>query len=82
MKKILYFTASWCQPCKSFAPIMEQVSQTVKVEKIDVDALPNIASAYNIRSVPTVVILNGNAEVSRFTGARPAQSVLEAVNNA
>lgn len=82
MKKILYFTASWCQPCKSFAPIMEQVSQTVKVEKIDVDALPNVASAYNIRSVPTVVILNGNTEVSRFTGARPAQSVLEAVNNA
>jgi thioredoxin-like negative regulator of GroEL len=82
MKKILYFTASWCQPCKSFAPIMEQVSRTVKVEKIDVDALPNIASAYNIRSVPTVVILNGNTEVGRFTGARPAQSVLEAVNNA
>lgn len=82
MKKILYFTASWCQPCKSFAPIMEQVGQSVRVEKIDVDALPNIASAYQVRSVPTVVILSGNTEVSRFTGVKPLQAVLQAVNNA
>ena len=82
MKKILYFTASWCQPCKSFAPIMEQVGQSVRVEKIDVDALPNVASAYQVRSVPTVVILSGNTEVSRFTGVKPLQAVLQAVNNA
>jgi len=82
MKKILYFTASWCQPCKSFAPIMEQVGQSVRVEKIDVDALPNIASAYQVRSVPTVVVLSGNTEVSRFTGVKPLQAVLQAVNNA
>ena len=82
MKKVLYFTATWCGPCKSFAPIMEQAGQVLNVEKIDVDANPSVATAYQVRSVPTVVVLKDNREVSRFVGVKPLQSVLDAVNNA
>jgi thioredoxin 1 len=49
MKKILYFSAAWCGPCKQFGPVMEQVGQSVRVEKVDVDKLPDLAQAYNVR---------------------------------
>jgi thioredoxin len=82
MKKILYFSAAWCGPCKQFGPVMEQVGQSVRVEKVDVDKLPDLAQAYNVRSVPTVIILKDGREVSRFVGVKPQSSILEAVNNA
>jgi len=67
MKKLLYFSAVWCQPCRTLGPIMEQVGQKLPVEKIDVDSLPHIASAYGIRNIPTVVLLENGEEVRRFT---------------
>ena len=82
MKKILYFSAAWCGPCKQFGPVMEQVGQSVRVEKVDVDKLPDLAQAYNVRSVPTVIILKDGQEVNRFVGVRPQSSILEAINNA
>jgi thioredoxin len=82
MKKILYFSAAWCGPCKQFGPVMEQVGQSVRVEKVDVDKLPDLAQAYNVRSVPTVVILKDGREVNRFVGVKPQSLILESVNNA
>jgi thioredoxin 1 len=82
MKKILYFSAAWCGPCKQFGPVMEQVGQSVRVEKVDVDKLPDLAQAYNVRSVPTVVILKDGQEVNRFVGVKPQSLILESVNNA
>ena len=82
MKKILYFSAPWCGPCKQFGPVMEQVGQSVRVEKVDVDKLPDLAQAYNVRSVPTVVILKDGQEVNRFVGVKPQSLILESVNNA
>jgi len=82
MKKILYFSAAWCGPCKQFGPVMEQVGQSVRVEKVDVDKLPDLAQAYNVRSVPTVVILKDGREVNRVVGVKPQSLILESVNNA
>ena len=82
MKVILYFSAAWCGPCKQFGPVMEQVGQSVRVEKVDVDKLPDLAQAYNVRSVPTVVILKDGREVNRFVGVKPQSLILESVNNA
>jgi thioredoxin 1 len=61
---------------------MEQVGQSVRVEKVDVDKLPDLAQAYNVRSVPTVVILKDGREVNRFVGVKPQSLILESVNNA
>lgn len=70
-KALLYFTASWCGPCKSFGPIVEKFKNdnpNVIVVKIDVDENREIAQLYNIRSVPTVISLSYGDERGRHTG--------------
>jgi thioredoxin 1 len=68
MKKILYFSAGWCQPCKNFKPIMEQVSRELPVQFVDVDASPQLVAEYGVRSVPTIVILNNGQVSSKQAG--------------
>ena len=68
MKKILYFSATWCQPCKNFKPIMEQVSRELPVQFVDVDANPQLVAEYGIKSVPTVLIINNGQVSSRQAG--------------
>lgn len=70
-KSLLYFTAVWCGPCKSFAPIVEQFKTNnpdVMVVKIDVDDNRDLASLYSVRGVPTVISLEYGAEKGRHTG--------------
>lgn len=81
MKKILYFSATWCQPCKQFGPVMEQVGKTYPVQKIDINQQPDLVSMYSILNVPTVIILKDNKEVSRFIGIKPFQAVIDMVNS-
>ena len=81
MKKILYFSAPWCGPCQMFGPVMEQIGQIVPVEKINVDDNPTLAATYNVRSVPTTIILRDNQEVQRFIGAKPKNVILESCNS-
>lgn len=67
-KKILYFTASWCPPCKAIAPVFESLSKkypALNFVKIDVDNLPETAQDFGIRSVPTFVFVNGQKQVSQ-----------------
>jgi len=78
MKTIKYFSATWCGPCKSFKPVMNEIaSEGYSVQFIDIDQSSAIAEQYNVRSVPTVVIEENGSEVDRFVGAIPKQMVLE-----
>ena len=77
--KYLYFSASWCGPCKMLAPIMNDVSQQIPVQKVDVDSEFELASQYNVRNVPTVVLLDNGQEVKRFVGVQPKETYLNAV---
>lgn len=82
MKKILYFSAPWCGPCKQFGPIMDRISQTgILVEKVNVDNAPAVAAAYNVRSVPTVIIVDrsGN-ETGRSIGMLSESQVRQLFN--
>ena len=78
MKEYLYFSAPWCSPCKMLSPVMEQVSNTIPVNKINVDEQPDFAQRYGIRSVPTVVLLEGGLEVKRHIGVKPINEYLSA----
>lgn len=69
MKKLLYFTAKWCGPCRSLAPVMESLSKEISIEKIDVDEQPNVATKYNIQSVPTIIMTVDGVEKERKIGA-------------
>lgn len=63
---LIDFYADWCGPCKSLAPVLEKFaadkSATVKVVKINVDKAPELAEAFGVRSIPTLVTMkDGNA---------------------
>ena len=78
MKTMKYFTATWCGPCQSFKPVMNEIaSEGYSIEFIDVDHEQNKAEKYNIRSVPTTVIEENGKEISRFIGVIPKQQVLD-----
>ncbi len=70
------FFASWCGPCKMFAPIVEQISQKyedrVTVLKVDIDENSEIAEKYSIQSVPTSILFKDGDAVERVSGMIPA----------
>jgi thioredoxin 1 len=80
MKRILRFTASWCQPCKSMAMMLEEINADIPVEVIDIDVHSEIAMEYGIRSVPTLVMKDGNIEVKRMTGVKTKERLTEWIN--
>jgi thioredoxin 1 len=81
MKQLFYFSADWCQPCKTLAPIMEQVAQTTPVQKVNVDYEPDIITKFGVRNIPTVILVENGQEVRRFTGAKSYNNILNFINN-
>ncbi|MEW6039182.1 MAG: thioredoxin TrxC [Pseudomonadota bacterium] len=67
------FWAAWCGPCRSLAPVVAQAADALKgqilVAKLDVDRAPATAQRFNIRSVPTLVLLRNGQEKRRISGA-------------
>lgn len=82
MKRILRFTASWCQPCKAMSKILEEINKDVNIpiEVIDIDVHSEIAMEYGIRSVPTLVMKDSNIEIKRMTGLKSKQELTEWIN--
>lgn len=70
MKQYLYFSAPWCGPCRMLGPVMERVNNTIPVQKVNVDENSEMAQQYNVRNIPTVVLLENGQEVKRIVGAR------------
>lgn len=80
--KYLYFSAAWCGPCKMLGPVMEQVAQQIPVQKIDVDSNSQLAAQYNIRSVPTVVLIHGSgSELERYVGVQSKDFYIQQYNS-
>lgn len=73
--------ATWCEPCKQLSPVLEKLAAegngTWILAKVDVDANPGIAQAFQVQSIPTVVALAGGRPVSAFSGAQPEPQVRE-----
>jgi thioredoxin 1 len=82
MKLILYFTAEWCNPCKQTKPIVEELNREQIMAKffiIDVDSEIEMAKDFEIRSVPTFVVMKDNIEIHRTTGAKTRQQLEELI---
>ena len=78
MKTIKYFSATWCGPCRTFKPVMNEIAnEGYSVQVIDIDQSPNMATQFSVMSVPTVIIEENGIEVDRFVGSIPKQQVLE-----
>ncbi len=80
MKQILYFSAPWCGPCKMFKPVMESLSSELPIQFIDVDTSPQTAAQYNVRSVPTTVVVKDGMEMGRVVGAKTKEEIRSLFN--
>ncbi len=79
------FHATWCGPCKILAPILIQAKEVlqdaVKIFKIDVDKNPAMASKYEVRGVPTMILFKNGQPVWRQSGVLQAQAIVHTVQS-
>ena len=75
MKQILYFSSTWCNPCKAYRPLVESMQNEMPITFIEVDASPQTSDQYNIRSVPTIVVIQNGMEIGRAVGARTKEEI-------
>ena len=80
---LVNFTAAWCGPCKALAPIVEYVTDNyvgrVIVVKVDIDDAPGLATQYEIRSVPTILVFSGGVVVGSSVGLTSKAKLIELV---
>ena len=77
MSKVLRFTASWCQPCKALAQQLNELELNEYITVIDIDEQPEVAKQYGVRTVPMLIIMDNNKEVSRLRGVRAKDLLID-----
>ncbi len=78
------FYADWCGPCRMLSPIIESVADSlsgeVNVVKVDVDKSPNLARRFNIKGIPTLLVVKDGNVINRQTGMGTKEQLLEFIN--
>jgi putative thioredoxin len=73
------FYAAWCPPCQHLGPVLAEMAKNYRgkflLAKVDVDAERSLSQAYNIKSMPTVILFRDGRSVAQFVGARQEHSV-------
>lgn len=80
---LIDFWASWCGPCRMMAPVIDAVAEelnNVKVGKINIDEESELASAFKIMSIPTIMLVNRGEVVNGVVGVRPKSDILALLN--
>ncbi|HNY00806.1 MAG TPA: thioredoxin [Oscillospiraceae bacterium] len=76
---LLDFWASWCGPCRMVSPLVDEIAEetpAVRVGKVNVDEQPELAGAFGVSSIPTLVVMKNGQVVSKTVGARPKGQIL------
>ena len=74
------FWASWCGPCRMVGPVLDEIAaerSDIKVCKINVDEQPELASRYQIMTIPTLMVIRDGEIVTRSSGAKPKGKILD-----
>ena len=77
MRKFMYFSAPRCGPCKMFGPVMDKVGTKYPVEKINVDESPALVEQYNVKSVPTTILVDDGNELTRHIGVASEAKIID-----
>ena len=80
--RILDFMSTWCQPCHTMSPILDEIEKEtgVEIRKIDVDDNEEMVIAYNIRNIPTLIFIKDNQTVDRISGTISKEALLNKIN--
>lgn len=76
---LLDFWASWCGPCRMVSPMIDEIAgerPEVKVGKINVDEQRELASAFQVMSIPTIVVMKDGKVTAQAVGARPKNQIM------
>ena len=84
MPVLVDFYATWCGPCKTMSPILDEVAKQVqgkaKVIKVDVDKNQQAAAAYQVRGVPTLILFKNGKQIWKQSGVVPANELVNLIN--
>jgi thioredoxin 2 len=83
---LLDLWAPWCGPCRMVAPVVEELATEmagrVRVAKLNVDENPAIATRFQVRSIPTLLVLKGGREMERIVGVQPKSEIVQRLQRA
>ena len=77
---LLDFFASWCGPCRMVSPIIDEIAEEnehIVVGKVDVDAQTELATKFQVYSIPTLVVLKDGKVLKQSTGAKSKAQILD-----
>ena len=77
---LLDFWAAWCGPCQMVGPVIEEIAaerSDIKVGKVNVDEQPELASQFQVMSIPTLVVIKDGQIVNKSIGAKPKEQILQ-----
>ncbi len=77
MKNLVVFSAHWCGPCQQLKKKLQDVDLGIPVNTIDIDADPTATTEFNIRGVPTLLLMDDMQVVKRHTGSMTAKQLEE-----
>ena len=79
---LIDFYADWCGPCRMLGPVIDEIAEEAtdfKVGKVNIDEQPELATKYQVMSVPTLVVIKNGDVANRVTGVTPKQKILDMI---